>query len=93
MVAITYAQLPKSVKKGQRILVQDLVSKALGNPGGSKKETHHVSLKGRGGDCGMSAHVSFSRANDLCSSSCACHVMSLNSRLGWYLHPDRRGMR
>ena len=23
MVAITYAQLPKSVKKGQRILVQD----------------------------------------------------------------------
>lgn len=38
MVAITYAQLPKSVKKGQRILVQDLVSKALGNPGGSKKK-------------------------------------------------------
>ena len=27
MVAITYAQLPKSVKKGQRILVQEISSR------------------------------------------------------------------
>ena len=48
MVAITYAQLPKSVKKGQRILVQDPVSEVLGNPGGSKKDAPRIIERERG---------------------------------------------